>query len=129
MEINRETCRAIRDTIQGQTSDWMKANGLKLEIGKITYSENNLVAKVSVSKVSADGTVMTKEAEAFKRYCDWNGIPKSALWQTFEDGNGTLHQIVGWNPRARKRPVLTKASDGRNYSWPAKIIAQKMGGD
>lgn len=60
---------------------------------------------------------MTPEARAFEVYCSAEGLEKEDLWGVFTTRHGTF-QIVGYNARAPKMPLLCKnLADGKIYKF------------
>jgi hypothetical protein len=95
--------------------------GYHVTVGNATYCDNNATFKVEFAEKAADGTVLTKDAIAFKELCSLHGLSADDLGRDFTC-QGRTFKIAGLKPRATKRPILCDGDDGKQYSFPAKAV-------
>ena len=79
--MDREKANAIRAALEPLFGGVERALSVKFKIGNISYDPagGHASVKLEVADVRADGTVVSKEAEDFKRLAPVYGLPSDAL--------------------------------------------------
>ena len=126
MNFTPADCDHLRKLLEEAVKPIQETMGIKLDIGRMSYRDN-ITVKLTASKVGDSGRAETKEWNDYKTYAKWDEhLEVEWLGQSFVDSNGTEHTIVGYKSRARKRPVLTEASNGSTYTWEARSVERMM---
>lgn len=88
---------------------------------------NTCTYKLNVAVKRADGTVVTKEAEDFKRFAALEGLQPSDLGRRFAS-NGGQFEVCGYAPRSYKRPILAKdVRTGRIFKFTSDTVRRHFG--
>jgi hypothetical protein len=117
--ITRQTLKDIKEALTPQLESLGKQLGVDLKFGSGQYGATGYL-KVEIAPISSDGHTVTAEARSFPLFCAAAGLEPEDLWGTFRTRSGDEYQIVGYNTRAPKMPILCKkTSDGRSYKFSA----------
>lgn len=117
MDVTRQNLKDVKEGLEPHLTALAAKLGLQLKWGRGTYGQSGTL-KIEIAAVSADGHAMTPEAHAFELYCGRAGLAKEDLWGVFTTRDGKSYQIVGYNVRAPKMPLLCKSvEDGRTYKF------------
>ena len=124
-EFNKGNLQALRTELDALHAALEKKYGIELKVGNASYSGNEVTFKLKANTKSANGTVVTKEAQNWPLYAAMNGLGHFALGDKV-NLNGNIYEITGWNTRARKSPVMIKdIKSGASYKCPASTISHK----
>jgi len=124
--INREACKILRDVMNEALQEVAEKMGVKIEVGNASFTSSNITFKVSVATTNDDGTVNSKEAEAFKTYAFRWGLSPDDLNKTFVSG-GKTYKITGASPRASRFPILAeRVPDGKGFKFPADTVKRLL---
>jgi len=108
---NKALCDTLRTKLALTLKPLELELGIKLNVGNMRYSENDIDIKLEALTPNRDGEILTKEAEALlskSLLLPWlNDIVKS----TFEI-DGSEYKLTGYNYRARKNPFQAIAVSG-----------------
>jgi hypothetical protein len=121
--FTKTSCKSICADIEAAVQAVADKHGVSIKRGNASFSESTITLKVEVSTIGDDGTVNTKEAEAFTKEARWFDIDPAALGRVF-DVRGKSYTIVGFKPRSRKYPILGRDNQGGVYKFPADLIAR-----
>ena len=122
------TVRTINAAIAEAIKPLEEQFGISFGAPSARYGENNMTVKIDVATVADDGSVLTKEAEDFKRCASMFGLKPEMLGRTFKRGELDEYEVTGLKPRSRKYPVLAKnLSNGKTYKFAAIIVRNYMG--
>ena len=133
--IDRKALQYLRGVIDSALDELSNEQGwgIKLQLGNGSYSGSNGHFKLNISAIDESGTVVTEEAEDFKRYAELYGLKPEWLGEIFtyssvkQGGTPETYKIVGFKARARKRQILTEhIESGRRVVWPAKNVLELM---
>ena len=133
--IDRKALQYLRGVIDSALDELSNEQGwgIKLQLGNGSYSGSNGHFKLNISAIDESGTVVTEEAEDFKRYAELYGLKPEWLGESFtyssvrQGGTPETYKIVGFKARARKRQILTEhIESGRRVVWPAKNVLELM---
>lgn len=126
MNFNPADCDELRKLLEEAVKPIEERMGVSLDVGRMSYRDN-ITVKLTASKVGDSGNVETKEWHDWSQYAKWSEhLEVEWLGKSFTAHDGTEHTIVGYKVRARKRPVMTKADNGKTYTWPEDNIGRYM---
>ena len=132
--IDRKALQYLRGVIDSALDELSNEQGwgIKLQLGNGSYSGSNGHFKLNISAIDESGTVVTEEAEDFKRYAELYGLKPEWLGESFtyssvrQGGTPETYKIIGLKARARKRQILTEDGNGKRVVWPAKNVLELM---
>lgn len=125
-EFNKGNLQALRTELDALHKALEKKYGIALKVGNASYSNNEVTFKLKANTVSANGTVVTKEALNWPIYAELNGVGHFNVGDKFNSG-GSIYEITGWNTRARKSPVMIKdIKTGKGYKCPTGMLLNKQ---
>jgi len=132
--IDRKALQYLRGVIDSALDELSNEQGwgIKLQLGNGSYSGSNGHFKLNISAIDESGTVVTEEAEDFKRYAELYGLKPEWLGESFtyssvrQGGTPETYKIIGFKARARKRQILTEDGNGKRVVWPAKNVLELM---
>lgn len=111
----------------------------KVKVHAIRHDGSMMRFRVEVQEVITrdDGVEMTAEAKDFIAVSDesWSllgkaGITPDCLGRVFKINGGAEYKVMGWNRKARKRPVITRRlDDGNEYVWSVAAVSKYLGVD
>lgn len=124
---DRQFCQQVTAEIV-EILQTMLPDDVTVQRGNATYDTGYFNLKLKVSKVAEDGTVETPERRAFIDRIQWyeGGLTADDIDAEFKQGGKTF-TIVGLKTRARKRPILCKGSDGKQYVFPTAAVCRALG--
>lgn len=104
-----------------------KWNGQDLTVkgSRCTYDPTTGEVKVSLTFLLGDAKASARaEFDLFARRL---GLGAADYGRTFQfAGHGRTYTISGIKPRARKRPILATAEDGRTYVFEAEAVVRQL---
>ena len=132
--IDRKALQYLRGVIDSALDELSNEQGwgIKLQLGNGSYSGSNGHFKLNISAIDESGTVVTEEAEDFKRYAELYGLKPEWLGEIFtytsvkRGSSPETYKIIGLKARARKRQILTEDGNGKRVVWPAKNVLELM---
>ena len=125
-EFNKGNLKALRTELDALHKALEKKYGIELKVGNASYSNNEVTFKLKANTISANGTVVTKEALNWPLYADLNGVGHFNVGDKV-NLNGSIYEITGWNTRARKSPVMIKdIKTGASYKCPTGTLLNKQ---
>ena len=132
--IDRKALQYLRGVIDSALDELSNEQGwgIKLQLGNGSYSGSNGHFKLNISAIDESGTVVTEEAEDFKRYAELYGLKPEWLGVSFtytsykQGSTPETYKIIGFKARARKRQILTEDSTGKRLVWPAENVLELM---
>ena len=114
-EFNRNNLDIMRTSINSKLAELESDFNIKIELGRISYGDNNFTSKVNCNLIK-DGQVVETIATDFDRYKDAWGLEFS-LGTTFISNNST-YKVLGLKPRNRKYPIIAEdISNGKRYKF------------
>jgi hypothetical protein len=117
--FTRVTVERLQNEVRRALAPIAEAHGIRLEMGRGSFSANAFTLKVEGAVVAADGTAVTREAEAFLRCAEVYGLKPEDLGRSILFRGGTA-KIVGLNSRASKMPILVEDSAGKRWKIGAE---------
>lgn len=117
-------CRDLSEQIAAKLSELGDELGVSFTLRGGSYTATSYTPKIEVAIVAADGTVGSREADAFKLFAAMYGLSPNDLGRTFRSGSHE-YKITGWRQRAATRPVLA-TRDGKEYAFPVDAIKMAL---
>ena len=126
--FDRATCRKVGERVEEVLEELGKELGLNFSYKGGSYADNNLTMKIEAATLSEDGSVNTKEADAFKEMAKLYGLKTEDLGREITL-SGEKFTIEGLRTRARKKPILlTRVKDGKaGYICPVNSVLRALG--
>jgi hypothetical protein len=130
MKLNdKQALQLLRTRIQTALFPLEVELDVNLRVGNCSFDPtgNNCTFKLEVAAKREDGTVVSKEAEDFKRFAKLEGFSPSDLGRKFIS-NGSEFEVCGYKARSYKRPILAKEiRTGKIYKFTSESIRIKFG--
>jgi len=123
--MERTTINAMRAYLEVALRGFEEHFGMAVEIGKITYGETHARFALTASQVEDDGTVKTRESEAFTALAERYDMRPEWLGEKFTSG-GMSFTITGLNTKAQKYKVNTVTDDGKRYKFAPITVKLRM---
>ena len=120
-QFDRQSLRALRVDLDTAMATIAAKYGVQLNAGNISFTSETATIKVNAC-VIRNGTVVTKEAQAFEQYKGIEGLEAFSVGDSVQLG-GKQYVIAGYKARSSKNPVCV-SRDGRTYR--ATVDAIKM---
>ena len=113
MQINREMLQQFRVDFKEAVKDLEKKYGLVLELGRISFGNDNFSGKL---EARAGTDIIDANATEFNRYCSWYNLKPKDFMSTVRGGDGRMYQITGLARNSRKYPIRVKdVITGKTY--------------
>lgn len=120
MKMDKANLNKFRTSFNSAVAELAKEFDVKIDLGKITYSDDSFTAKVSVANTDAE----PQEVKDFKQYANLVGLEPEDLGKTFKS-NGKVFTITGLNLGRRKYPI-SATSEGRSYKFNDSDVARLL---
>ena len=121
--LDKNNLELLRKEINQSLSEIGKRHGIKMEVGKGSYTVYNATMKVEIAVISNDGVVKSKERIAYLRNCSLYGLKPEWLDKSFVTSYlGEKYKIVGFNARAHKQPVICAREDGKLFKFSTQSV-------
>ena len=120
----------ILNTLRTEMNEALKGiaekYGMTISAEKATYGSTYASFKVELALTKEDGTVLSKEAEAFRMYANLFGMKPDDLGREFEVA-GKRYKLAGYMASKRKFPFLAEClTDGKEYGFTESFIKGKL---
>lgn len=124
MQVNRSNASQVRAALEAGLVKLGEEMGVHLSLGhRGTADAGNIEWKLTVSQIGEDGVAETPELSALKRF------RPDLVGAILRGGNNTgALNVVGYNPRAPKMPVIATSQSGESYKVPIKNIENRIVG-
>lgn len=119
--IDKDFCRRLRDELDSALSGLGEKLGVKFRAGNMTYTDANVTVKLEACLINASGEIETREAQAWKQFAKYYGVPEDALGKTYVL-RGEVFKVTGLATKSRKYPVLVERADGARMKYPADFF-------
>jgi hypothetical protein len=97
--------------------------GIKISTGNATFSADEVTFKVKGNTIGDDGTIRTKEANAWELRKASLGLDHLSIGDSVQL-QGKTFTIEGYNTRARSNPVNITDDTGRTYKCSVQLLKQ-----
>jgi hypothetical protein len=114
----------MRSKIEEALSLIEKDLGVRFRIGNAKYDSSTATFKLEVMDV-VNGTVVTPEAEAFKRNAQFLGMEPCDLGKSFES-NGRTFKVIGLRSGRSTKPVICTCG-GKEYVFKTDTVRIALG--
>jgi hypothetical protein len=123
--MDRKTCRELAVKIEAVVRE---ALGDEYQVdergGK--FDAHSVTFKVQIAEKTVSGKALTPERQNFIDYAHRHELGEDALDKTFTDYTGRRFRIVGYKPRARKRPIVCEDLQGKKYVFPVLLVKNRL---
>jgi hypothetical protein len=120
--FDKASCKAIAADILAVMGAIEKKYGVKISRSRGTFNSTNYTLKLEIYTLDNDGKAVDKYRDAFAQIQLGPWLDK-----VFTDAWDRKFQIVGWDRKAHKYPVLAKSQeDGKTYKFQMKHIEKYM---
>lgn len=110
MEFNRNAVKVLREELQKTVEEYAGKSGLVINFGNATYSDNEVIFKVSVVRQGIDN-----EKEKWETNCSFLGLAKEDYGKKIRLNN-ECYTVVGLKTSARKNIiVIQRDRDNAKY--------------
>jgi len=105
-----------------------KKHNLKESGWHCNYSDDGVTLKLEFGRIASDGIVMSKEAIAYKHYCEYYGLKPEELGKEFSDYRGARYKITGLaDPRSNNIVCAKNLKDGKNWKIHITTVLRALG--
>ncbi|MCK5644995.1 MAG: hypothetical protein KAJ19_29615 [Gammaproteobacteria bacterium] len=126
MQFNRKNLNTFRSEINTALAAIEAKHGVKFEIGRITFTDNNFRTRLECTSASdKSGNAVDPRQTKFEANSWKFNIAKDAFGKTFSKG-GRKYKIVGLNPRAKKYPLQCEAPNGQQWKMPLDSLPTNL---
>lgn len=123
--IDRQTCRLLSQAIEKALQPIADEHGISIKMGRGTYGDMNATLKIEIAVKGEGGEVISKDAEALKRYQGM--VFGGDVLNKVVTLNGEQVKIIGYKPRSSKYPVLgTRLKDGKTYKYTEQSVKRAL---
>jgi len=114
--ITPNLCREMRVKINEVLAQLGASMDMSIEAKSARFTDDNITFKLEVN-IIRDGEVVTPEMTALRDNYKYLGIPEEWLTATLVCPRGEEFKLVGYKPRATKRPFIIKdVHSGAKYA-------------
>lgn len=125
--FNPTVCKLLDQRIKDALAPLAAEFGIQIKIGGGSYLGGSYKPKFEVAVITADGTVLTPEAMAFKQCAGMLGLKPDDLGRTFPSAGNRTMKITGYRTRAHRRPITaTCAEDGKTYVFETEAVKRAL---
>lgn len=125
--MDRQTTKRLAEASTKALEAVAAEFGVRVKYKSGRYGSSTADLKFEFAEVSEDGTVQSRETEAFTRLAEVYGLHPNDLGRQFKVRQN-VYRITGLNTRARKMPIQAeRCSDGRGFKFPESVVAEALG--
>ncbi len=129
MKIDRDKVKTLREKIQRLLDNEFgdphnRLEGFSVRMGNASFTENNVTFKLEISVVGQDGTVLSKEAENFKRHAIFFGLKDVELGRSFRV-MGHDYVIAGLLPKSKQYPIIGERN-GKRFKFDVETVKRTL---
>ena len=103
--VTPNLCREMRAKINETLAELGAAMDMSIEATAARFTDDNITFKLEVN-IIRDGQVVTPEMTALRDNYKYLGVPEEWLTATLVCPRGEEFKLVGYKPRATKRPFI-----------------------
>lgn len=127
--INRASVKSYRKSLQDHLDEWCRKNDLRIDIGRITYTDHSFRFKaefVSTKTPRITSQVPNPDAKPYSGRVPF-GARREWVGMTFKmaDSRDEL-EVVGFKPTAKKNTVIVATPRGTRYVMPPHEVARYL---
>ena len=126
MEMTKANLKKFRADFTKAVEALEKSYGVKLELGAISYSENNFTTRLTVTNGGDNSEIEKTKFECAIVNFSMYGLTKADYRKEFKATDGKTYRLVGVKPRARKNPFVIETVGGTRYVCAPEFLGLKM---
>ncbi len=116
-QFDKSNLKVVRGLINAVLTDALAEHGLSVNIGNISYSDNDFHCKLNVSCGSNEDAAKREfEKNAFSV-----GLKPDDYGRDFSF-NGKMFKLIGIKPRSTKYPLVGIDGAGKRYKFPEHAV-------
>ena len=114
--VTPSLCRQMRVKINEYLQPLGASMDMSIEAKSARFTDDNITFKLEINLIR-DGEVVTPEMTALRDNYKWLEIPEEWLTATLVCPRGEEFKIIGYKPRATKRPLIIEdVHSGAKYT-------------
>ena len=114
--VTPNLCREMRAKINETLAELGASMDMSIEATSARFTDDNITFKLEVN-IIRDGQVVTPEMTALRDNYKYLGVPEEWLTATLVCPRGEEFKLVGYKPRATKRPfIIEDVHSGAKYT-------------
>jgi hypothetical protein len=114
--VTPNLCREMRAKINETLAQLGASMDMSIEAKSARFTDDNITFKLEINLIR-DGEVVTPEMTALRDNYKYLGVPEEWLTATLVDPRGEEFKLVGYKPRATKRPfIIEDVHSGAKYT-------------
>lgn len=122
MIINKDTLKQFRRDFNNVVQELENDYGIKIELNKISYSENSFTGNIEVvNKIAGKSADQVKFEECCYRY-----HLKPTDYGSKFTYNHKDFILVGINTKAREYPIIGMGENGTRYKFPLRAVRELL---
>ncbi len=127
-KFDRPICRTVGEAVIEALKPLEHRFGISFNRKGGSFSDTSYTMKIEMAVVAQDGTVLSREAEDFKKYCGTYNLEVSDLGGIFVAMDGEKYRVKGLASRSHKYPILAeRLSNGRTYKLGERTVQMGLG--
>lgn len=106
--INKENAQLLREILKDVLTEPLKNHGLKFELGNARYDDDSVKFNGFVISLESG---LSQEEKDLKQELEWRAKYPHLIeldGNKVAEANGKKYTLVGFKPRARKRPFIVR---------------------
>ncbi len=127
-QFDSVACRHLRERLNSALAAVAADEGIKLEIGKMTYTRDGkfVSMKLDAAIVLGDGRAASREADDFLKYAAMEGLKPEHLNAQVSLG-GRKFTIRGYRARSPRKPIELEDAGGKIYVTTVADVKRGLG--
>jgi len=115
-EFSKGNLPTLRKDIDEALKAIAEKHGIKISLGKCSFTSDCAEFKLNASIITEDGEVMSKEASDFLRQPFKYNLDDSDLFKVFKGSDSKAYKLIGASINARKAPLIIQDIEtGKKY--------------
>lgn len=121
-KLDKTNIDPILDEVMRELDKIGKKHGLDFGRKCARYTEGDFRMTITAKVLNREEGVLTNEELNYNHKKVTEGLPELGF-SYFE--KGITLTVVGWNPRARKYPIILSGSDGKGYKCSTGVLRSR----
>ena len=117
-------CQALREEINRALAPVATKNGIKLQLGNMSYSSTEIRMKLDAVLLGEGGENLN-DKNNFETYARMYGLEPSDYGKKFTTSKGE-YTISGINTKKRKYPIVAKNNAGVAYIFESERVVELL---
>ncbi len=118
--LDRSEFKHLAEDIKHALEPVAEKYGITIDPGNISYTDLDATMKLKLKTNGVD-----YEKKKFNQHCQRYGFDPEDYLKEYTVG-GYSYQLIGFNPKASKYPVIIKGSDGAKYKVTTDYVLRHI---